>query len=166
VPIYIKLIEHRYGLRLSGVVVEIVKKPVTPRRQKGKEPLQSWIARCWEDYKKDPKRYYLRTHVRRDELDIDHALEQVQRVAAMVRLCDEQGYPEIRGEYCDGKYGPCGYKPLCWYGLREQYEHRPYSFDGQENKSGAEEKKPETDWCPLEQGGQGQGQELPAQGSN
>ena len=137
VPLYVWLAEQALGHTLAGAICEVVKKPVgsgegAVRRRK-EETWGDWQVRVADEYRANPDRYFRRVMIPRSQIDTTSAVAALQIVAETVALHDRIGYPRVRGQ-CDGKYGPCPYKRLCWYGDTEGYEQRPYQFDGDQRK--------------------------------
>jgi hypothetical protein len=147
--VYAYLYEVMHGERVAGAVVEVLKKPVKGGpgacKKKPDETWQEWLGRVAVEYGSNPDRYFRRAYIHRDDIDVPTCLEEIHRCAHAMQLWDERGYPRIPGQ-CDGKYGPCRYKRLCWHGDETGYVKRPYQFDGsdvsreQEQGNGISEK--------------------------
>jgi hypothetical protein len=137
-PLYVWALDQVMVCKLAGAVAEICKKPVKAGegacKKKPAETWQQWRQRVAVEYAANPDRYFRRVAIWRDELDVDGAVAAMRQVAHTIELHDATGYPRLRGQ-CDGKYGPCPYKRLCWRGDTEGYEQRPYEFDGSTSRA-------------------------------
>ncbi len=129
-PVYQEMLRLGRGVEVVGTVLDIIKKPVLrPRRSKknGVESPQEYNARCLEAYQDDPARFFRRVVIDYDEVRVREAREALWAVARQIRECFRWGFPALCGAGCNGQFGWCQFRELCWYQTVENYTYSPRS---------------------------------------
>ena len=97
-----------------GTVLDIIRKP-TVRGKKDETP-EAFEARAFEEYRKDPTRFFRREVLPVNESLRREAMVNAWRIADGIRRAERYGYVSKRGPACRSAYGLCKYRSLCWHG--------------------------------------------------